>query len=182
MKYKNTSIVLGISCVSAFLFLGTATANNDIDTTDVNKSSSVNLEPANPRSFEHIVKLLPEDFKPAFTRETVLKLNGIVRRSYEVINEFDSLKKGNEASLLLVDSKATAEQIKLANSQFNEMQALSERSKSALEDMMKAVDTLKASQEHYNSAVLAGMVKFVKVVEHEVNEHSTLLAKVVKQA
>lgn len=48
--------------------------------------------------------------------------------------------------------------------------------------MMKAVDTLKASDEYYNSAVLAGMVKFVKTVEQEVNDQSVFLIELMSEA
>ena len=45
----------------------------------------------NTNNKQQFVELLPKDFRPAFTKETVIKLNAIVRRSYDVINEYDAI-------------------------------------------------------------------------------------------
>ncbi|MGQ7843737.1 hypothetical protein ACUNV4_04630 [Granulosicoccus sp. 3-233] len=43
------------------------------------------------------------------------------------------------------------------------------RSKAAHADMASAVDALKAGDEYYNAAVLAGMSRFVRDVEQEIS-------------
>lgn len=120
------------------------------------------------------VELQPEDFKPAFTRETVIKLNAIVHRSYDVINQYDAIigeVRKTVANKEKMQALAPEHKMKI------EMIAmLATQSQKALADMTAAVTALEESSEHYNPAVLAGMVDFVKDVEQEITEqHSKML-------
>lgn len=177
MKVKNTilTLVTCCFCIALQVNANTSTSNKNVK----NPTTAAKQE----QPFEHIVKLLPEDFRPAFTRETVIKLNTIVKRSYAVINEFDALTKELENSLSKVDNATPESKLtSIGNKQMLVLKTLEIRSKSALTDMMKAVATLKASDEYYNSAVLAGMVKFVKTVEQEVNDQSVFLNELLTEA
>lgn len=110
------------------------------------------------------IELFPEDFKPAFTREVVTKLNAIVRRSYNSINEYDT------NSQQIDNAKELSEQ------QLAKINKLAENSQSALRDMIAAVKELEASGEHYNAAILAGMMDFVTGVEKEITAQQSRLA------
>lgn len=145
-------------CLFVIVFLGifsTLTAANIVDIKDPSAVAVVaDSHVTTPET--QIVEILPEDFKPAFTRDTVIKLNSIVEQSYAVIREFDNFKKDNVPGAL--------DERKLAT-----LNELTDRSKSALQQMNAAVVKLKSSKEHYNPAVLAGMLRFVETVEDEIS-------------
>jgi hypothetical protein len=129
---------------------------------------------------QQFVELLPKDFRPAFSRETVIKLNAIVRRSYDVINEYDAIIGETYSNVMKASKNDTGQQhITDTKKQLSVIQNLQSRSDSALSDMMLAVDMLKKSGEDHNEAILAGMVNFVKDVQKEIakknNELNTLL-------
>lgn len=129
-------------------------------------------------SFEHIVELLPKDFRPAFTKETVVKLNAIVKRAYAVINEFDATTRSLQSSLTQTNSGP--EQVSAITKKHTALvDALNQRAKAALSDMDKAVETLKASNEYYNPAVLSGMRTFVQKVHDEVSAESTAFTQLM---
>jgi len=109
------------------------------------------------------IELLPKDFQPAFTREVVTKLNAIVRRSYNSINEYD------------VISQQVGNAKELSQQQLAKISELAEESQSALRDMMATVKKLEASGERYNAAILAGMIDFVKSVEKEITARQSRL-------
>lgn len=124
---------------------------------------------------DNVVEILPEDFRPAFTRDTVIRLNEIVRRSHAVIGEFDQLKKS--LSMAQSDGRfSDKSDDRTVDRSLTVIESLDARSKAALADMNTAVDDLTSSEEQYNSAVLAGMVIFVRDVEQEVSHfHQTWL-------
>lgn len=130
---------------------------------------SVEADSKAQRTYEHIIELLPEDFKPAFTRETVIKLNAIVRRSYDVINEFDALNKQQKVS--------AGDNVSSNFISTDSLKTLNIRSQSALIDMNKAVKTLKSSGEYYNESVLEGMLTFVTDVNDELSAASKRVPK-----
>ncbi len=116
-----------------------------------------------------ILEILPEDFRPAFTRATVIRLNGIVERSYQVISELDQLRRERSGTPTSASFTLAESEEHLANRQRARIASIRVRSKAALDDMNAAVAQLKASEEYYNSAVLAGMIMFVNDVEQEVS-------------
>ncbi len=129
---------------------------------------------------ERIVKLLPADFKPAFTRDTVIKLNAIVSRSFDAINEYDAIIKGVRNAV----AKATTAGMSVgakpdAEEKVAQINRLYDQAKLALVDMMAAVKELKNSGEEYNKAILAGMIDFVEDVEREVSVQRVKLEKML---
>jgi len=136
------------------------------------------------KSKQKIVELLPEDFKPAFTRETVIKLNAIVRRSYDVIDEYDAIIDDVRGAVEQAVSTEMAEQEtpEEAEQKIAQITTLAERSKHALSDMMAAVKKLKASDEEYNTAILAGMIDFVEDVEREISAEGVKLEEMLEAA
>jgi hypothetical protein len=174
---KLKSSLSALLLITSISFSLPAIADSKEKTTSsamIEKEVSLTTESSTP----HISEILPEDFRPAFTRETTIKLNAIVKRSYSVINEFDTATKEWETYLSGMDQPASTE----ATNRFNKdqlmvLKTLNKRSKDVLTEMNRAVDTLKASGEHYNTAVLAGMVKFVKTVDQEVSEELVLVFK-----
>lgn len=126
--------------------------------------------------FVHIKTLLPVDFKPAFTRSTVIKLNEIVKRSYSVINEYDDLIKTQQIRHMdepLITVSSNVMQPKKLDE--TKIKALQNRAYTAHQDMQRAVTQLRSSDEYYNKAVLAGMQNFVKDVNIEVNQYQGML-------
>lgn len=123
---------------------------------------------SNEAETENIVKLTPEKFKPAFTKETVIKLNGIVSRQLAVIDEYDAIiSKARKAM-------KNGQQDQL--SQYSDIiDDLSQRAKVNLKDMTAAKKELIASDEEYNEATLAGMMTFVISVDKEISAQSDLL-------
>ncbi|TDF36609.1 hypothetical protein EYS14_17975 [Alteromonadaceae bacterium M269] len=131
---------------------------------------------------QKFIELLPKDFRPAFTRETVIKLNAIVRRSYDVINQYDSVIAKTYSDAMQASGKEATVQFKSeAKKQVSEIAQLEQRSDAALSDMMDAVKVLKKSGEEYNEAVLAGMVNFVKDVNEEITKKNTELNTLIKK-
>ena len=120
------------------------------------------------KSGQEIVEIRPEDFRPAFTRNTVIKLNAIVEKSYAVIREFDALSRQLNHSATNRETQTDSLFDVLTEPQMSEVSSLDLRAEAALLDMNEAVKTLKASEEEYNAAVLAGMLTFVKSVATEV--------------
>ena len=130
---------------------------------------------------QKFIELLPKDFKPAFTRETVIKLNAIVHRSYDVISEYDTIIEQTLHDLKQASHKNATQQFKLATKQkVVQIQKLEERSTFALSDMMDAVKILRNSDEEYNKAILAGMVDFVKDVQQEITRKNAELTTMLK--
>lgn len=121
------------------------------------------------------IELSREDFHPAFTKATVIKLNAIVARSLEVINQYDSIM--NEVRQV---QEAPVSAQNFLN-QITDINQLSERSKLILSDMLVAENELKESDEIFNKAILAGMKKFVVDVEHEVTAQRALLSQSLSQ-
>lgn len=130
-------------------------------------SGLVHAEKSVDQKGQQVVELAPEDFKPSFTKSTVIKLNAIVSRSLDVINEYDSI---------IGEMKQSSDPKSIEN-QIRRVDQLSEQSTLILTDMLAAEKELKASDEVYNSAILAGMKDFVSDVEREVTERSAKLAQ-----
>jgi hypothetical protein len=170
MKFTKIMFTLSTFCLLSIVSTSTVTATTSSQDVAPKQKATTKYMPESTQSFEHIVELLPEDFKPAFTRETVITLNAIVKRSYAVIEEFDDLNQELEKTMHKPSFQRSAEQLKaLVQHKLTVRNNLRQRSKTALSDMQQAVKTLKASDEHYNAAVLAGMFTFVKTVEREVS-------------
>jgi len=132
---------------------------------------------------QKFVELFPSDIKPAFTQSTVLKLNAIVRRSLDAINEYDEIIK----EVRIAVDKAVSENVvpglkEQAEQKIAQITVLSEVSKSALGDMMIAVKKLRHSDELFNRAILAGMIDFVEDVEREISAQQAKLEKMLNGA
>ena len=136
-------------------------------------NSSVSSTEANT---QNIVKITPDKFQPAFSKETVIKLNAIVSRQLAVVDEYDAvISKARMAMQSSTDNK----QAQL--SQYSDIiDALSQRSKVNLSDMTAAKTELIASDESYNEATLAGMMTFVTSVDKEISTQSDLLHSSIK--
>lgn len=109
---------------------------------------------------EQLKEQSPSDFKPAFTKTTVIKLNHIVSMQLKVINEYDALAAP-----------------KNSNRNADKLIELAMRSKQNLENMVSAETQLIKSGEHYNKATFAGMKDFVQDVERELTTIASKLTK-----
>lgn len=106
-----------------------------------------------------------------FERETVIRLNAIVQRSLDAINDYD----GRRAEILAAADAAAAGDAEArvkAEEGAAFVRDLHGRAKLALEDLMTAENDVKTSGEVYNAAILAGMVTFVTKVEAELRTAS----------
>lgn len=150
-------------------------------TTGFTAHSVIAEEASNTVARKQIVELLPQDFKPAFTRETVIKLNAIVHRSFDAINEYDSnIRDFRKAVEEGTKSDASEEVMEMTKKKLAHLNTLMAKSKSALADMMAAKTELENSDEEYNKAILAGMVDFVEDVEREISAQNIKLHAMVK--
>lgn len=129
---------------------------------------------------ENLVEIVPSDFQPTFTKHTVIKLNAIVSRSLEVINEYDKII--NDVRERAESQPKTSEEKMLVEKEVARIADLSVRSKLVLDELLKAEKALKASGEVYNRTIFAGMMIFVENVEQEISEQSDALLTKLKQA
>lgn len=129
-----------------------------------------------------IIELAPGDFKPTFTKETVIKLNEIVSRSLDVINEYDAIIQTVQSSGLKQKTSSNKDtKSKQLTSEIAQINSLSVRSKGILAEMHTAENQLKTSGEEYNVVIFAGMMGFVKDVEREISAQSQKLADSLQQ-
>ena len=126
-----------------------------------------------------VAEVTIDEIKPAFTAETVDKLNAIVRRSLIVANEYSaSVKSIRQAVDAASVDSATAAQRADADIQMAKLLSWRDDASAARIDIDEAARALKASDESYSAELLAGMVKYVHDVENALNtEISTLNAK-----
>lgn len=160
-QYSFFTAVCLFSILNLFL-INPGSADSGIHKTSMTNGTLVEKTAAN----SDLVVIEPKDFKPAFTRDTVIKLNAIVGNSYGIVREFDKLV--TELRHNRVESN-TAEPFVLSESQLAAVTTLADRSSRAFADMNRAIDALKASGEHYNAAILAGMALFVRSVNQEIS-------------
>jgi hypothetical protein len=122
-----------------------------------------------PEAASGFVRIDPEDLRPAFTRETVIRLNAIVRRSLEAIEEYDDAIGEIRASARAAGRDGATGTIRRdAERGLAQLRDLSARSRSALRDMNAEITRLEGSGETYNKTILAGMAHFVRTVESEI--------------
>lgn len=115
--------------------------------------------------------------RPAFAKETVIKLNAIVRRSLDTANEFTRAARAIRASVdAAVEENAEEETIAKARQGIDRIENWHQRALSAQADMNAAVGDLKNSDEIYNEEILAGMLKYVNDVERMLREESQALS------
>ena len=128
------------------------------DTDDTNQGSS-----AGKGEFE-MQEL--EQLSSPFTKERVIMLNAIVRKSLDIINEYDGVRRAYEKS----DGKSTSDfQVKLKE--------FSKKALAVREEMAEAKKDLVSSGEKYNEAIFAGMVKFVHDVDNELRNKIKMMEK-----
>ena len=121
------------------------------------------------------VALSHTDIKPPFTQKTVVKLNKIVRQSYDAINEFDSVIADTRQTIKNASAKNDPKLKKTAMRSLKEIHRLEKESKKALKNIIKAATKLRNSDEEYNNAILEGMIEFVEDVEKEISLEVALL-------
>ena len=133
---------------------------------------------SDPHPERETIEIGLEHLRPAFTRDTVIRLNAIVARSLETIREYDGEIVGLRQAVdsALVDG-ATPDAHTEAIASLERLGAFEERAKRALHDMRGAVGQLEASGERYNEAILAGMVDFVEDVESELHHERQQLSE-----
>ncbi len=126
-----------------------------------------------------VAEVTLDEIKPAFTTETVTKLNAIVKRSLTVSTEYSrTVKSIRRAVAAAAEKDATAIEKDAAQEGIDQLRAWHETAVAAKADMDEAAATLEASDESYSEELLAGMVKYVTDVEKSIGtEISTLTEK-----
>lgn len=129
------------------------------------------------------IELFPTDIRVPFTQKTVTKLNAIVRRSYNAINEYDEVVDDIRVTVKKAASDEAVPGLKQrAEEKLQKIYVLDEASKSALIDMKTAAKELRSSDEEFNNAILEGMIDFVKDVEREIRVERVTLDEALKSA
>ena len=169
MKCLNSWKTLVLFLIISFVSVSSSFANQ------ATKEENIDRE---------FIELSSSDIKPPFTQKTVLKLNAIVRLSYNAINEFDSILEETRRTVSNVANSNTkiVTSIKSARQKVKKIHQLSQVSKSALEDIRIAANKLRDSDEEYNNAILEGMIEFVEDVEKEISKEKTHLDTLLKSA
>lgn len=144
--------------------------------------SSCTNNSASSQEKTEIVELQPSNFKPIFTRDTVIKLNKIVSRQLEVIDEYDSMIKNLRQAVVTKRKNSNKEEDSFIYSQMNTLTDLNERSKINLADIREAEKVLIESKEHYNKTTFEGMKSFVKQVEKEISNEKISLEKLINHS
>jgi hypothetical protein len=118
-----------------------------------------------------------------FERETVIRLNAIVQRSLDAINEYDGRRKEiREAAAVAAAPGADDAARAKATEGISFIDGLYDRAKAAFDDLKVAENDVKTSGEFYNDAILAGMVTFVTKVEVELREEKESLSAQISGA
>ena len=127
------------------------------------------------------VELGSRDIEAPFERETVVRLNDIVRRSLVAVRKYDAQIEAIRADVFAAERDEMSEhQLADARASLAKLHDLVVEASQALSDMKAAVAELEASDETYNAAILAGMVRFVKTVADEIGaEHARLEKQIV---
>ena len=179
--YKTASLIIALSASVSFLRAYTTTPSgsaqhttdapltifqNDSDQSPMDSAFETNPTDADINQSEiseeksrFVVQEITEIDSP-FTRETVLKLNAIVQRSLNAINEFDHARSSDNI---------------YPDQRFNVYTDLSEKASSAHADMALASNKLISSNERYNEEILSAMVYFVQQVDNEIREETQQL-------
>jgi hypothetical protein len=106
---------------------------------------------------------VPEGYQPPFTQETVTKLNAIMRRSIDVLDEFDRLTVDLAQARESNDSARVAE----IDQRFGELE---QQALNAKTDFLAEKAALIARKEYYDKSYLAAMEYFVEQAPIEISE------------
>jgi hypothetical protein len=106
---------------------------------------------------------VPEGYQPPFTQETVTKLNAIMRRSVDALDEFDRLY----ADLATARESGNAARIAEIAKRFGELE---QQAANAKTDFLAEKAALIARKEYYDESYLAAMEYFVVQAPVEISE------------
>ena len=134
-------------------------------------------ERQNVQQNKEIVELQPNNFKPAFTRDTVIKLNSIVSRQLAVVDEYDAMIGSLRNSIKENITQPKKERSASIQAKMNRVADLVQKAKLNLADLTEAEKEIIENKEHYNKATFAGMMDFVKKVEKELSTEQLSLNK-----
>ena len=113
--------------------------------------------------------------RPAFEKDTVIKLNAIVRRSLDTANAYTAEIRAIRAAVAADADGADAETKAAAQDGLEKLDAWYAEALSAQHDMNGAVAELEESGEDYSEEILAGMVQYVNDVERLLREEIAAL-------
>ncbi|WDI32699.1 hypothetical protein PUV54_05750 [Hyphococcus flavus] len=119
-----------------------------------------------------------DSMRPAFEKETVIKLNTIVRRSLETANEYTAgIRDIRVMVTAAAQDDASDKQVAQALTGLKQLEDWHAQALSAQTDMNAAVAALETSGEDYSEEILAGMVQYVNDVERLLREEIETLEK-----
>lgn len=108
----------------------------------------------------------PEGYRPPFTQETVVKLNAIVRRSIEALDELDRLTPQ------LGEARQSGDAARLAQIT-DQLRAIEQQAMVANTDFQAEKAALIAREEYYDKPILAAMEYFVAEAPKEIADAMT---------
>lgn len=118
-----------------------------------------------------------------FVGDRVVKLNAIVQRALDAINEFDRKRADLRAAVDAGVATGADDAAKASmNDALSDLDKFYDQSKAALDDLLAAEEEMKAAEELYNEPIFAGMVKFVTEVETELREEKASIEAIVAKA
>jgi hypothetical protein len=114
--------------------------------------------------------------KPDFPGKLVLRLNDIVRQTYDAIERYDKERKTITATVdAAKGAKADSPAMLKAKASVDEVQKLLEISRKSKADLGVEGVKLLNSKEYYNIKVFSGMALFIDKVETELTEEVKLM-------
>ncbi len=169
---KNPLIFLLLTCFATMpLVSSQATAQSNQPATKSEAEAAPKKGVAASSPDDQFKELGLENFRSAFTRETVLKLNAIVSRSLDTVTKYDDEIPKIEIAVARAsgpdaDDKARRD----AEAGVALVKTLSEQASAAHADMLVASEQVRTSGEIYNAPLLSGMNRFVRRVDEEIRE------------
>jgi hypothetical protein len=109
--------------------------------------------------------------KPSFPNGEVVRLNAIVQRSKDAIDEFDKQWTDDQAVVSAAKSAPADASLKAkAAAVYADLGNLHKRALAAKADLAAEEDKLKAAGQYYDTVIYSGMALFVGKVEAELAE------------
>ena len=119
--------------------------------------------------------------KPGFERETLLRLNAIMRRAKATADKYDEIRPGIEQ--LVADAKAApgdAAKANKAREGLKQIRALQADAIAAREDLVAEGQKLVDSKQWYDQVVFSGMATYATRVESEFEEDLKAMSEGLK--
>ena len=156
-----------ITALLAIAVLPSCKAASDLPKTSAVNADSSQYPPGHPLS----ARDKDGTAKSAFDNETVLRLNAIVRRSRDLIDEFDKTVPEIRAAVTAAKGAAAGSvQMQKAQAGLAKLGQMYEVAKTDKNELAAEGDALSKSGKYYDVVIFSGMGTFVTKVEAELSD------------